>query len=137
MRAPTRRTRTLWACRDIDAPASVLWGLLTDLERWPIWGPTVERAELATDRLGVGATGTVTTVGGLELGFEITAYEPGARWAWRVAGVAATDHVVQPTASDRCRVGFGVGWAAAPYLAVCHVALRRLERLAVEPMVSA
>ena len=104
--------------------------MLTNLDSWPGWGPSVRQAELHTAGLGAGATGVVTTVLGLRLPFEITSYEDGERWAWRVAGVPATDHTVQSLGPSRCRVGFGVPWPAAPYLAVCRVALRRLASIA-------
>jgi hypothetical protein len=67
------------------------------------------------------------------LPFAISTFEPGARWSWRVAGVPATGHRVEPT-SDGCRIVFEVPIVAAPYAAVCRVALRRLARLlATEP----
>jgi hypothetical protein len=74
--------------------------------------------------------GTVTTTLGLTLPFEVTAYDEGARWAWKVGGVSVTDHTVEPLGPNRCRVGFGVSWPAAPYLLVCRIALGRLDRLA-------
>jgi hypothetical protein len=95
-----------------------------------MWGPTVRRARLLDDRLEAGARGMVTTVFGLDLPFEITDYDDGARWAWKVAGVSATVHTVEPLGSDCCRVGFGVPWPAAPYLAVCGYALARLDAIA-------
>ena len=122
---------TVWAHRNIDASADVLWRLLTDLDAWPAWGPTVRRAALRGDRFEQGAVGTVTTVFDVDLAFEISNYDPGSRWAWKVAGVPATDHTVEALGTQRCRVGFGVPWPASPYLAVCHVALRRLDRLAI------
>ena len=128
--------RKLWNHREIDAPADVLWDLLTDPQRWPDWGPSVAGAELRGERFECGATGIVTTVVGVELNFEITAYEDGAHWAWKVAGVAATDHTVESLGVDRCRVGFGVPWPAAPYLGVCQLALQRLERLAAQERVN-
>ena len=126
---------TLWVYRDIDVPAEAVWELLTSPDRWPAWGPTVRHAELAGNRLEAGATGAVTTVLGLRLPFEITTQD-GMRWAWKVAGVPATDHTVQALAPERCRVGFGVPWPAAPYLAVCRVALRRLESIATQDRVA-
>ena len=123
--------RRLWVHRTIDAPASLLWDLLTDVERWPEWGPSVRAATIVGDRVESGATGTLTPAVGPDFSFEITDVEPGVRWAWKVAGVDATDHTVEPLGADRCRVGFGVPWPMAPYLAVCGIALRRLDHLAV------
>lgn len=116
--------------REINAPASTLWALLTDTDRWPCWGPSVRAAELDGGQLALGATGTVTTILGVNLRFAITVYEPDVRWAWRVAGLPATDHRVTSLGADRCSVGFGVPRFAAPYLAVCRTALKRLDRLA-------
>lgn len=130
--ARLQTVKQLWVHRTIDAPAAIVWTLLTDPDEWPNWGPTVRRAHLGTDRLALGATGSVTTVAGVSLPFEITAYDEGERWAWRVAGVGATDHTVERLGPSRCRAGFGVPFVAAPYLAVCRAALGRLERRALD-----
>jgi len=125
------QVKRLWVHRDIDARAEAVWELLTNPERWPEWGPMVRRAQLDDHRLEAGATGTVTTVLGIGLPFEITDYDDRLRWAWKVAGVGATDHRLEPTGRDHCRVGFGVPWPAAPYLAVCRIALARLQTMAM------
>jgi uncharacterized protein YndB with AHSA1/START domain len=123
--------KRLWVTADIDAPAERLWDLLTDLDAWPQWGPSVRAATIDAPALEYGARGKVTTAVGVEVPFEVTRYEPGRHWAWRVAGVPATDHVVEPLGADRCRVGFGVPWPAGAYLAVCRAALSRLETMAL------
>ncbi len=120
--------RPVWTGRTIDAPADRVWDLLVDVDRWPDWGPSVRDVDAVTP-LASGSTGTITTVGGARLPFEITRFEPGVRWSWTVAGVPATDHRVRPLCPCRCRVEFGVPWLAAPYLAVCRIALTRIERL--------
>ena len=122
--------RQLRVRRDIDAPAAVLWELLVQPDHWPSWGPTVREAVIDGHPLQLGSRGVVTTFMGLRLPFEVTAYERGSHWAWRVAGVPATSHTVEPLGPDRCRVGFGVPWAAAPYLAVCRRALSALDGVA-------
>jgi uncharacterized protein YndB with AHSA1/START domain len=124
--------RRLWVHRDVDAPAAALWDLLVDPRRWPDWGPSVRSADLDGPELRLGTRGTVTTAGGARLPFEITAYERGHRWAWKVAGVPATDHTVDLLGAGRGRVGFGVPVIAVPYLVVCQAALHRLERLAID-----
>jgi uncharacterized protein YndB with AHSA1/START domain len=124
--------RQVWTSRSIDVPAALAWDLLVDLERWPAWGPSVIAAE-GDAPLAEGSTGTITTAGGVRLSFEITTFEPGRRWAWTVAGVQATDHRVRPLSPDRCRVEFGVPWPGAPYLAVCRLALARIESLLTAP----
>lgn len=130
-------TRMYRTSRVVDAPASELWNLLVDLDRWPEWGPSVRSAMLRDERLEHGATGTVTTVAGLTLPFEITAFEPGERWAWNVGGVPATDHTVTAITPNQCEVGFGVPIVAAPYVVVCQRALRRLDDIATRSGVPA
>lgn len=122
--------RKLATFRDIDAPADVVWSLFTDPDRWSEWGPSVRGATLDGEQLELGAKGKVETVLGFELGFEITDYEPGRRWGWKVAGVDATDHLVEPIDDRSCRAGFGVPRIIAPYLAVCRLALVRLGNVA-------
>lgn len=122
--------KRLWIHRDIDAPAAIVWEILTNPSDWPLWGPSVRGADLEGPRLAAGATGTVTTILGLKLTFEITAVDEGARWAWKVAGLPATDHTVEALGAGRSRAGFGVPWPVAPYLAVCRIALRRIDDLA-------
>jgi hypothetical protein len=114
----------------VPAPPSAAWRLLTDTRTWPTWGPTIAAVEVSGDEpiIGPGAHGTVRTVGGLTLPFRITHVEDGVRWTWRVAGVPATGHRVEPH-PDGCRVVFEVPLLAAPYVAVCRLALRRIRRL--------
>lgn len=122
--------RHVWVDHEIDAAATAVWDLLTDTAAWPEWGPTVQAATVDGGVLQLGATGTVRTVVGLELPFVVTDFEPERSWSWKVGGVPATSHRVESLGPDRCRAGFGIWWAGAPYLAVCRVALGRLERLA-------
>ena len=138
--------RTLDVARELDAPAGAVWAALVDIRQWPRWGPSVRGAELdGADRngagtdaagngdsghlIGPGSTGRVRTAVGVRLPFEVTDFEPGRRWAWKVAGVAATGHRVEPVGPDRCRAVIEVpAWAPA-YAPLCWVALGRLGRI--------
>lgn len=105
-----------------------VWHLLTDLDSWPLWGPTVRRAEIDGEFV-TGTTGRVWPVVGPALSFELTVVVPGRRWAWKVAGVPATTHAVEASgAGTRLSMGIPV-WAPA-YAPVVALALRRIERLA-------
>jgi len=132
--------------RRIAAPAPVVWRLLTDIRFWPLWGPSITGAELegsgpagAEYVLRTGSRGRVRTVAGVSLAFAVTSFEEGSvrdggdengsAWSWAVAGVAATGHAVV-AAPGGCRVTFTVPWWAPPYLLVCALALRRIDRLA-------
>ncbi|MEH3033997.1 MAG: SRPBCC family protein [Aeromicrobium erythreum] len=115
--------------RQVPAPPERVWATLVDLDAWPAWGPSVRRAELDdATALGVGVTGTVWTAVGVPLPFEITTFEPGRRWAWRVAGVPATTHgvVSHPHGST---VWMGAPLWAPAYLPVLALGLRRIDHL--------
>jgi uncharacterized protein YndB with AHSA1/START domain len=118
--------------RDLPVPAERAWDVLTDLDAWPRWGPSVAGATLdgGGRRLTAGASGRVRTSLGVELPFTVTAFEPGRRWAWRVMGVPATGHRVEPLGDDRCRVVMEVPVWAAPYGAVCWWAIGAIGRSA-------
>lgn len=116
---------------EIPVPAAVAWRLLTDTEAWPLWGPSVLEVDAPMRRIGPGVRGRVRTALGVWLPFEVTRWEPGTRWDWRVAGISATAHVVAPIGPDRCRVTFLVPPWAPFYVPVCRLALRRLLGLSV------
>lgn len=122
---------TMWIVRRrIAAPAETVWNILTALEQWPKWGPTVTAAELAgAAPLHLGSCGQVRTPVGLPLPFEINEFEPGRMWAWKIAGVPATKHGVEP-ASGGCRAWMSAPLWAPAYLPVLAVALRRIDSLA-------
>ncbi|WP_229051612.1 SRPBCC family protein [Aeromicrobium sp. Leaf350] len=114
--------------REIPAHPDQVWHLLTDLAAWPLWGPTVRRAEIDGEFVA-GATGRVWPPLGPPLPFELTTVVPGRRWSWKVAGVPATSHAVEASgAGTRLSMGTPV-WAPA-YAPVVALALRRIDRLA-------
>lgn len=121
----------LQAEREIAVPAAVAWRLLIDTEAWPAWGPSVRAVDAPSRLIGPGVRGRVQTSLGLWLPFQITRWRDGREWAWRVAGVAATGHVVVALGRTRCRVAFTVPAWAPLYLPVCRAALRRLHDLAL------
>ena len=114
---------------EIRAPASAAWKLLTDMSRWPEWGPSVSRVESAEQYIGPGSTGRVQTIIGVWLPFRVTEFVAGQRWDWEVAGIPATGHRVESLGPDCCRVVFEVPLQAAPYLAVCKLAAERIRNI--------
>jgi hypothetical protein len=105
---------------DIDAPAAVVFAVLTDIERWPEWTPTVTRVERldgASRPLALGHRIRVVqpkvppaewTVTALEAGrgFGMTSHSPGA--------TVVANHWAEPLADgQRSRVTLSVtfsGW---------------------------
>jgi hypothetical protein len=122
--------RRLRVSRVVAAPVDVVWTVLISVDQWPKWGPSVRAVECETPRIAAGTRGHIVTAVGLRLPFEITRFDPGHAWWWKVGGMQATDHAVEPTPTGT-RISFGVPWPAAPYLTICAVALRRIEQLAM------
>ena len=117
--------------RTMPASPAAAWRVLTDTRMWVRWGPSIAAVDADPPVIGPGHVGRLRTPVGIWLPFEVTTYVAGASWGWRVAGVPATGHRVEPTA-EGCRIVFEVPWAAAPYVAVCRVALHRLASLLAE-----
>jgi hypothetical protein len=120
--------------RHVAARGDAVWAVLTDTTLWPVWGPTVRAVELTDGgtRIGPGSTGRVGTATGIWLPFEVTDWDEGRRWAWRVAGIPATGHAVEedPETPSRSRVTIEVPAWAPFYAAVGWIALGRIGRLA-------
>jgi len=68
---------------DIDAPAAIVWEVLSDLASWPQWDPFCERIE-AKQPLALGAKLKVfsTLSPGRGFSLRVTTYEPGHRMVW-------------------------------------------------------
>ncbi len=115
--------------RSIEAPAALLWKLMARTRYWTEWGPTVTAVE-GPETIGAGAVGRVRTPIGLWLDFEITDFEEGHHWAWRVARLSATTHRIRPDGKGGSIVTFSAPWWAAPYASVLWLGLRRLDELA-------
>jgi hypothetical protein len=77
-----------------------------------------------------GMRGRVQTTPGPWLSFEITDWEEGTHWRWRVGGIPATGHRVTPSGLQRCEIDLTIPTWALIYVPVCRLALRRLGALA-------
>ncbi|MCC5947462.1 MAG: SRPBCC family protein [Nitriliruptoraceae bacterium] len=127
------RMRHLDVAAEFPAAPTAAWRLLVDTRTWSSWGPTILDVACDPPLIGPGRHGRIRTVAGVWVPFEVTGFEPGVSWHWRVAGVPATGHRVEPTATG-VRVVFEVPVLAAPYTAVCRLALRRIGRVLADPV---
>ncbi|MBM3660953.1 MAG: hypothetical protein FJW95_15830 [Actinobacteria bacterium] len=125
--------RTFAVAATVAAPADAAWDALATPSRWSEWGPSVRAVDCADETVRAGTTGRVRTTPGPSLRFVVTAVEPGRSWHWRVAGVAATGHRVDPVDATNTRITFEVPCWAAPYAVVCRRALRRLAAVLEPP----
>ncbi|MFO1434237.1 MAG: SRPBCC family protein [Candidatus Competibacteraceae bacterium] len=116
----------------IDSSAEHAWRILIDTRCWPEWGPSVKAVDCAERYIRKGSTGRVLTTLGFWADFEIIYFEEGRYWDWRVYGIAATAHRVEPLGEHRCRVSFEIPLFAAPYALICKLALRRIAKIATQ-----
>jgi hypothetical protein len=99
---------------------------LIDTTTWPQWGPSVTEVECGNQFIRQGTEGRVKTVGGFWLPFTISRYEEGRFWSWKVAGIPATGHRIEPQEDGFCTLTFEVPILAAPYTFICKIALNRI-----------
>ena len=119
--------------KTLSVPAGRVWDLITDTRTWPRWGPSVQAVECRDRFIRAGSTGRIRTPVGLWLPFVIENFEPEHYWDWRVGGIAATGHRVEPRGGHRCELSFSVPAWALGYGIVCKLALNRIERMLVQP----
>ncbi len=115
--------------RTIGAPAPRVWEVIADPARWPAWGPSLRDAQSTDRTLRRGSRGRVKTQAGFWLPFHVVEFSEGRYWRWRVAGIAATGHRVEPLGDACSRLTFEVPVWAAPYAIVCALAARRIATL--------
>ena len=116
--------------RVIGASPSKVWELLTDTFAWKEWGPSIIAVRSSERYIKKGSYGYVKTVLRFWVPFEVTEVDSGNHWSWRISGINATGHRVEPLHNNTCRLVFQVPIWATPYLIVCKIAIDRIVRLA-------
>ncbi|WP_433375458.1 SRPBCC family protein [Actinoplanes sp. CA-142083] len=107
----------------INAPASVVWRLTTDVANWPTFMPTVQHVEVLTPgELRVGSSARVKQPGQTAAVWTVTRIEPLTEFTWETRRMGLRmigRHVLAPT-GDGTRntlsievVGRGAGLFAA------------------------
>jgi hypothetical protein len=103
--------RTLDTAIEIDAPADVVWSILTELESYPAWNPFI-RSAAGELRAGELLEVTIQPPGRGEFSFapELLVVTPNRELRWRgklwVEGLFDGEHVfvIEPLAPDRVRL---------------------------------
>lgn len=126
------KNRRLCIARDIAVSPDRVWDVITDTTQWGRWGPSVFQVKCQQRRIQGGTHGRIKTLFGFWLPFEITSYEEGRYWSWRVGGVKATGHWVKEIGENKCRLFFDMPLWSAFYGVVCYYALRRIEKICTE-----
>ena len=119
-----------YVSRTIQAPAPIVWSLITDTATWPEWGPSVRQVCSPQRFIAQGSRGIIRSAVGLWVPFHVTHLEEGLRWDWEVMGLPGTSHIIRPLSSASCEVAFGIPALAIGYSVVCEAALRRIEQMA-------
>ena len=69
---------------EIEAPASLVWDVFVDVERWPDWTTSVERiVPLDGPGIEIGNRFEIKQPRVPKLVWEVTEVEPGTSWTWR------------------------------------------------------
>jgi uncharacterized membrane protein len=92
----------------IDAPATVVWDVFSDVERWPDWTASVTRlVALDGPGIAVGKRFEIKQPRMPTLIWEVTELTPGAGWTWvqrSPGGTTLARHEVIAESADRTRV---------------------------------
>lgn len=109
--------------------ASIVWNLITDTWLWTRWGPTVSDVACEDRFIKAATRGKVKTGIGPWLPFQVTEYNHGRSWRWKVGGISATGHRIVVHPDSGCDLWFDTPILAAPYSLICRIALLKIERL--------
>lgn len=116
---------------DIDAAPEKVWAVLTDVEHWPEWTPSMTLVQRLEDGpFGVGSTVRVRQPRLPQTVYTITEYEPGQtfNWAAKSPGLtAAGGHHVAPRDDGRTtvRLTFDQTGVLAPLIGLLTARLTR------------
>jgi hypothetical protein len=115
--------------RTLSATVDTVWRLIVDTQMWNQWGPSVRNVQCRDRFIRKGSLGRIQTPLRIWVPFVVDRFEPFSYWDWRVGGIPATGHRVEPEGCRRCRLSFSFPPWAAPYAFVCQLALKRIDRL--------
>lgn len=91
----------------IDAPPATVWQILSDLEAWPEWTPTMLQVKrLDTGPVGVGSRARVLQPKLRPAAWQVTEWKPGERFTWisRSPGSTVTAEHMLAAEAGGCRL---------------------------------
>jgi uncharacterized membrane protein len=116
---------------EIAAPATIVWEVFADVERWPEWTASVERVvPLDGPAIEVGHRFAIEQPRLPKVVWEVTEVESGRSWTWRqrsVGSMAFASHEVVPQGADRTLVRQRID-QRGPLGVVVGALMRRLTR---------
>ena len=116
---------------EIAAPASIVWEVFADVERWPEWTASVERAvPLDRPAIEVGRRFEIKQPRLPKVVWEVTEVDRGRSWTWRQRSPGSTafaSHEVVPLDAERTLVRQRID-QRGPLGVVVGVLMRRLTR---------
>lgn len=127
----TDRGRRLEISREVKAPASMVWEILTDVSHWPEWGPPVTAVDTSTRTITADTIGRVRVFGLFWVPFQIEQFDR-LLWTWSVWGLTppADGHRVVEIDDQRSRAVLELPLWAPWYLLLCWFALRNIAVVA-------
>lgn len=115
--------------RDIAASEELVWDCITDISKWPQWGPSVSAVDCEHQFIKQNSSGRVKTILGFWLPFEVISFEKSVYWKWRVGGIEATGHGLEKLGEESTRLTFDMPLWAMFYILICYLALRNIDRI--------
>lgn len=119
----------------IDASPEQVWAVMSDVERWPEWTASVERAErLDEGPLRVGSRARLKQPRFPPVVWEVTEVEPGRSFSWTARNVGVTsigEHRIAPNPSGGVTVSLGLR-QRGPLASLLAVVTGKLTRRYVE-----
>ena len=108
-------------------PSQDVWDIITNTTRWPEWGPSIIAVDCVDRYIRKGTCGRVKTLFGIWLPFVIIDFDDQRYWSWKIWGIRATGHRIEPVDAFKCNIFFEVPSIAFPYLSICWIAIKRIE----------
>lgn len=106
---------------EVAAPPEVVWGILSDVERWPEWTPTMKSVRLIEgDSIAVGTAARIQQPAQPAATWRVTQVDAGRSFTWGTRNLGMTmvgTHVIEPIAiGSRVTLGIDISGLSAAIL---------------------